>query len=152
MRSLHKPSTGGSTPAADQTFELHLRNDLSELRRVDEWVRHVAEQLHLREEVVHSVHLCLIEAVTNVIVHGGGDPSSHGISISIQGLKDVVTTRVSDSGRPFDPLGYVPHPKTKSPQEAKIGGHGIRLMRQFATSLSYKRQANQNSLILTFER
>jgi anti-sigma regulatory factor (Ser/Thr protein kinase) len=139
-------------PAAGQTFELHLRNDLSELRRVDEWVRDVAEQLHLHEEVVHSVDLCLIEAVTNVILHGGVDTSSQGISLSIQGLKDIVTASVKDGGRPFDPLSYVPHPKPKSLQEGKLGGNGIRLIRQFATTLSYKRQANQNSLILTFER
>jgi anti-sigma regulatory factor (Ser/Thr protein kinase) len=104
-------------PAAGQTFELHLRNDLSEA-----WVRDVAEQLHLHEEVVHSVDLCLIEAVTNVILHGGGDTSSQGISLSIQGLKDIVTASVKDGGRPFDPISYVPIPSRRAFRKGSLGG------------------------------
>lgn len=138
-------------PPADKMFELHLRNDLSELRRLDDWVRDVADQLSLSDALVHSVHLCLTEAVTNVIVHGG-DRSSHGILLSLRARKAAITACVSDIGRPFDPLDYVPAPKPKSLFEATFGGQGIRLMRQFATSLSYKRQANRNSLTLTFRR
>jgi anti-sigma regulatory factor (Ser/Thr protein kinase) len=139
-------------PAADQIFELRLRNDLSELSRLDDWISHVAERLSLGEKAAYSVRLCLVEAVTNVIVHGGGGASSTGILLIVTAEKDLVTARVTDSGRPFDPTSYVPNPTSRSLQEGGIGGQGIRLMRRFAASLSYERRANQNSLILTFDR
>jgi len=139
-------------PAANEAQQLCLRSDMSELRRVDEWVRHWGEQLSLRQETVDRVHLCLIEAITNVIVHGGDCVSSEGISLLIHGQRDVVTMCMTDGGRPFDPVGYVLPPKPKSLQESKIGGHGIRIMRQLATSISYERRADQNCLTLVFAR
>jgi serine/threonine-protein kinase RsbW len=134
------------------TQQLCLRSDMSELRRLGEWVRHWGEQLSLRQETVNCVHLCLIEAVTNVIVHGGDRVSREGISLSIHGQRDIVTIRMTDGGRPFDPVGYVLPPKPKSLQESKIGGHGIRIMRELATSISYERRAGRNCLALVFAR
>jgi serine/threonine-protein kinase RsbW len=136
-------------PAADASQQLYLRSDLSELRRVDEWMRHWGEQLSLRQETINSIHLCLIEAVTNVIAHGGLTPSQ-SIALVIQNAKDVVTVRVTDGGLPFDPLGYVVPPKPESLQESKIGGHGIRLMRRFATQIGYERKGDRNCLTLIF--
>jgi serine/threonine-protein kinase RsbW len=138
-------------PVAGRKFELSLRADLSELERMEDWVRHVAERLELREEVRQSVLLCLVEAVTNVIVHGGESPSNKGIALSIEGLKDVVTARVTDHARPFDPLSYVPSPAPTNLEQAPIGGNGIRFIRHFATALSYKRRGNQNCLTLSFQ-
>jgi anti-sigma regulatory factor (Ser/Thr protein kinase) len=139
-------------PVAGRKFELSLRTDLSELESMEEWVRHVAEQLELREEVHQSVLLCLVEVVTNVIVHGGESQPNKDIALSIEGLKDVVTARVTDHARPFDPLSYVPSPAPTSVEEAPIGGNGIRFIRHFATALSYKRRGNRNCLTLTFQR
>jgi len=139
-------------PAAHQAFQLHLRSDLSELQRIEEWIRRAAEQLCFCPNMVDVVHLCLIEAVTNVIVHGGDDAAGRGILLSIQAQDDLVTVRVSDGGRPFDPASYVPQPKPKSLLGGQTGGHGIRLMRQLASSLSYERNAGRNCLTLTFAR
>ncbi len=152
MKALHKHSTEHRRmPAPDQTFDLNLNTDLSELERMDAWVHHVAERLQLCENVVHALHLCLIEVVTNIIAYGG-DTSDRGIGLSIQGLKDAVIARVSDNGLPFDPLTYVLPPKPTRLDDGGIGGYGIRIIREFATALDYQREDRQNSLTLTFER
>src|SRR5262245_19010463 len=109
--------------ANDAIFELSLRGDVSELERMDDWLLRIAGEVHLSEEATHSLRLCLTEAVTNIIVHGGPDPS--GIMVSIQGLKDMVTALIRDGARAFDPLSYVPDAIPISLEEARIGGHGI---------------------------
>src|SRR5262245_7629237 len=127
--------------ANDEIFEFILRGDVSDLERMDDWVLRIADQVHLSVEVTHSLRLCLTEAVTNIIVHGGPDPS--GIVVSIQGVRDMVTALIRDGARAFDPLSYVPGAIPTSLEEARIGGNGIRLMRKLASSLSYRREADR---------
>jgi anti-sigma regulatory factor (Ser/Thr protein kinase) len=63
-----------------EASRLELRGDLSELRRVAEWIKALALQA-LYADTLFAVQLCIEEAVANIIMHGGatrGSPSNSG--------------------------------------------------------------------------
>jgi len=136
----------------DHIFELHLHHDLSELGQLDTWLGTVSEKLKLDEAATHSLQLCVIEAVTNVIVHNSDEVDDSDIALAIEDLDGVVTVTVCDAGRPFDPTSFIVPPKPSSLRDTPIGGHGIRLIREFTTTLGYQRTDGRNMLSLSFAR
>jgi len=62
---------------------LELGGDLSELRRLAEWIK--ARTPHvLSADTVFAVQLCLEEAVANIIMHGGAKDDRLKIAIELE--------------------------------------------------------------------
>ncbi len=127
---------------------LKLGKEISELSRMNDWITEVSDRLSLRDEVCHAVQLCLSELAANILLYG--KPAAEGITIVIERLGNGIEVTVKDDGIPFDPVGFIPEPKPLSIEEAKIGGHGLRLVRKFTTAMRYDRTDNHNILKLTF--
>ena len=64
-------------------------------------------------------------------------------------LKDVELC-LEDNGAPFDPVRFVPPPQARSLEEARPGGSGITLMRQFSDGMGYACKDGLNLLSLSF--
>jgi serine/threonine-protein kinase RsbW len=128
---------------------LELRADLSELRRLAQWIKARAPQV-LCADGLFGVQLCLEEAVANIIMHGGGKDDRLEIAIELERNGGTLVARIEDSGCEFDPTLFPPLSVAKSLEEAKVGYCGIQLMRCFASGLHYERQNGRNRLTLQF--
>ena|SRR5215831_11850187 len=122
-----------------------------QLRPMSEWFRDIAEGAGVDQDVVWKAEMCLNEAATNIIMYAFDDGVRHPIDIEIQPTPRAVRMTIADEGRPFNPLDVPTPPALQSLEEAPIGGLGVHVIRSYARDVSYRREADRNVLVLTFE-
>ncbi|MGA9063277.1 MAG: ATP-binding protein [Terracidiphilus sp.] len=143
---------------AESTFKpaprLTLQSQLDDLALLWPWIEALAAAYAIPANTQFAIHLCLEEALSNIIRHGYRSEPNHSITVDCgpAAAHDLIFT-VEDQAPPFDPLA--PSAVEQAPIPSSIdrlqpGGQGIRLLRKFAGSLAYQRLAGGNRLIIGF--
>jgi anti-sigma regulatory factor (Ser/Thr protein kinase) len=127
-------------------------NDLSELRRLSEWIRAYGSGAGVDDAFTYHIDLCLDEAVSNIIRYGYEDGSRGTITISLERLNDGIRAVVTDGGREFNPLRQPAPAVPTTLEDVPVGGLGIHLMRAFADVFEYRREDGRNIVTLDFHR
>jgi anti-sigma regulatory factor (Ser/Thr protein kinase) len=147
------PSLGSERRmASEPSSEIVLRAELAELARIERWVAGLAAECRLPPALAHRLDLCVTELVTNIIGYAFPDGVAGTITIRFWCQPDHFVVSVDDDGTPFDPTSYTLPDLPRSLADATIGGWGIRLVRQFADELRYRRSATANQLTLVLRR
>jgi anti-sigma regulatory factor (Ser/Thr protein kinase) len=128
---------------------LTLDSTLASAGKGSEWARALAERSGLPEEQVGALDLCIIELVSNIVMHSyRGSPGEIRLDLELD--DDGAMLTITDNGPAFDPLS-VPMPAVPaSLEEAKIGGNGIHLVRSSADACLYRRRDGRNIFIACF--
>lgn len=130
--------------------ELRVGADIDAIAEATSWLSTLAEEGGWPDAMRFGLELSLEEALTNVVMHGFKG-LSHAPDIRIECYRmpnDRVAVRILDNGVAFDPTHLAEPDVPDSLEEAKIGGHGVQLMRNFLESLAYVRAGDQNQLTL----
>jgi anti-sigma regulatory factor (Ser/Thr protein kinase) len=123
-----------------------LVNRRREVERLTGLVEQFGEAHGLATDDVSAVNLLLDEVVINIISHGYDDEREHQIAVNLALEDRVLTIRIEDDGRPFNPLD-APAPDLDLPlEERPIGGLGIYIARSIADEMEYHREAGRNVL------
>ncbi len=136
------------------TFALRMQRSMAGLEQLGGWVDRVSAALGLGKAADYALRLCLEEAAANVVMHGiaNADADTSCLALRVEPEQDALRVTVEDRCGAFDPL-HVPKPATPtSLEEARVGGLGIHLMRQYARAISYERAGDTNRLTLTIGR
>ncbi len=133
---------------AKPASRLTLQSQLEDMALLWPWVESCAAEHGLAADTVFGVHLCLEEAVSNVIRHGYDGQPDHTLTVecALAGADEVVFI-IEDQAPPFDPVSgsIVEDEPAASPLDyLRPGGRGILLMRKFAHSLKYERLADDH--------
>lgn len=137
----------------DTTGErLALRSALSDLALVSPWVEYLAAQYAISDNTQFAMNLCLEEVLSNVIRHGYAGRPGRPILVQFASIpRDGYFTLVIEDEAPlFDPLAAPKPPVSRSLDDTRVGGNGIRLLRQFADALEYHATPTGNRLTLGF--
>lgn len=103
-------------------------------------------------QLLFNVELILEETLMNVIWHAFPDDETHPITLSVQVEPDDIVMHFEDDGIAFDPL-LAPAPTLPtSIDKAVPGGLGLMLVRKFARSVHYERNAGRNCLTVRVAR
>lgn len=140
------------TPASREEpwAQLIVKNQLSELQRVSDWLYEWARRHELAYSVAQKLELCSSEVLTNVIGHAYDDSGEHAIALRLRRQNNLLNLEVEDDGKPFNPL-HVPAPAPMtSLEDARIGGWGIPIVRRFSDAADYQRAGGKNCLTLSF--
>ena len=105
-----------------------------------------ARENKLSDAVHQAADLALEEHLTNILSYGFSDTSEHVIALNIHIDDGALLIEASDDGRPFDPTKYPEPDLTIPPDNRKIGGLGIHMIRQAMDSLEYSRVNGTNRL------
>mgnify|MGYP001765366096 CR=1 FL=1 len=128
------------------SYSITLKNQHEQLLALENWLHLLAASCRLSAEVSFRLELVLTEAVTNVMDYSC-DPGREGlIALSCEVQEDRLQIQISDDGPPFDPTARAPVNLPKSLEEARPGGLGIHLMRQYTRGMQYKRDGDRNVL------
>ncbi len=132
---------------------IELDSQLTELTRVQPWIEALADQYAFSEDTRFAMHLCVEEALANIVMHGYGDEPGHPIvmrsSVSARELFIVI----EDRAPAFAPVEPAPQGEATPPvslESIEPGGNGIRLLYRFAGSISYERFSDGNRLTIGF--
>lgn len=128
--------------------ELVIRNQLSEIARVNERFNLFARRHSIPDEFRRPFNLVFDELLTNIISYGYDDDEDHEIRVGI-GLEDeTLTVSISDDARAFDPEEQGIPDTTLSVEERPVGGLGIYLVRNLMDEFSYRRDGGRNVVVL----
>jgi serine/threonine-protein kinase RsbW len=111
---------------------------------MDSWIESVGERWGVDDRTMFRARLCVSELACNVVEHGGARPDGGDIALELRHLKPGLEIEISDSGGSFDPVAG--HPTELDSKGA--GGLGLRLVRAYARSLSYRRDQDRNIVTL----
>jgi serine/threonine-protein kinase RsbW len=140
--------------SSDLLETLVVQAEIPQLARVSNWVDDVARLLALPQPVSFAIHLCLEEALSNIVRYGfAGDqegPQNKEVRLSLEQVAETIVVTIEDHGVEFDPLAVAAPLAATAITEAPAGGWGIPLMRKFARSLAYERRGGVNRLTIWF--
>jgi anti-sigma regulatory factor (Ser/Thr protein kinase) len=124
--------------------------DVAQLRDATAFVESCLEQSSLEMAKQMSVPLALEEVFVNICHYAyPSGPGDIVLTCALEG--DAFVLEIMDRGTPFDVLSLPAPDTTLGIDERAIGGLGIHLIREMATSLNYRREDESNFLRLVFE-
>jgi len=138
-------------PAADTLISaLRVGADIASITEVTSWLGDLAEQEGWPQAMRFGLELSVEEALTNVISYGfSGVTHAPDIRVEVHRMPEGrVAVELIDNGLAFDPTTLAEPKAVDSIEEARIGGHGVQLMRHFLESLAYRREEGENRLTM----
>lgn len=142
----------GNEPNLTQD-RLVLRSKLSEIAQVAAWTQDLATRYAIPGDIVFAMDLCLEEVLSNIIRHGYAGSEDRSVIVQFIKPRDGYFVLLIDDEAPyFNPLDApeLPLVNPNVDEEARIGGQGIRLLRQFSDSLRYEPTSSGNRLQIGF--
>ena len=139
----------------DRHDTLALPADLGAVPLALQWLEALAEAQEWAPRTTFGLTLSLDEALTNVVSYAFDQPDatdSPAIHVCCRADDTHIELELRDNGRPYDPTAGDPPPLEACLDEADIGGHGVRLMRHYLDTLTYRRQDGWNCLTLVMQR
>jgi serine/threonine-protein kinase RsbW len=128
-----------------------LRGTLSETSPLSEWVQSLAARYCVDDDLQFAIHLCLEEAVSNIIRHGYAPDTAEPVTIEFSRPHEgQLVFTIEDFAPPFNPLLAPEMPLVDTSGEPAIGGRGIRLLQAFAHTIEHERTAVGNRLRIGF--
>jgi anti-sigma regulatory factor (Ser/Thr protein kinase) len=132
-----------------EALSVTFPNRLTEIERAARLIEAFGETHGLSPKVTFSLNLALDEVVTNIISYAYDDDADHFVIVRVALDRDVVSVRVEDDGRAFNPLDAAPPDLRLGADERPIGGLGVHIVRSVMDSLEYHRENERNVLIMT---
>lgn len=129
-------------------ISFELKNCLSELDTLREHLERCAESIGLPKKCTFEINLALEELFTNIFSYGFTDNTEHWIKIKISHDDETLIIRIEDDGVPFNPIAAEKPDIESPPEERKIGGLGIHLIKQLMDEIAYERIGNHNFLTM----
>ena len=131
--------------------ELKLKNQISELERVNQFVEEIGDELGLDMELQMNLNLVMEEMVSNVIFYAYPQGTEAEIELVAESDGKEVTFVLSDSGKEFDPTMRECVNTDINPAERDIGGMGIFIVKNIMNKVTYQRLKGKNLLTMKKE-
>ena len=126
---------------------LTVQSELRELGKVREFLKENLAGLDLNEEDIYKVELSLVEMCSNIMRYAyPGDKGE--IVISAWHEEGKFYLEVRDGGVPFDPRQVKRPTLDEMISREQMGGLGIFLARKLMDGFLYRREDDQNVLVM----
>jgi len=126
---------------------LTVQSELRELGKVRKFLKENLVGLDLNEEEIYKVELSLVEMCSNIMRYAY--PRDKGeIVISAWHEEGKFYLEVRDSGVPFDPRQVKRPTLDEMISREQMGGLGIFLARKLMDGFLYRREDDQNVLVM----
>lgn len=134
---------------SDCIDHLAIRPSSHAVAQALQWLETIATREEWPPRTAFGLTLCVDEALTNVVSYAFNPPVVEpAIELICRIDADRIVIELCDNGRPHDPTAGEPPPLAACLDEAKAGGHGVRLMRHYLHEMTYRRISDWNHLYL----
>lgn len=131
------------------SLAIELDNELAEIERFEGEFQAFATRHGLAPRAIGQIWLAFDELLTNTVSYGFPEGGRHKISVRLDIEGDCFTAELVDDGVAFDPLAAGEPDLDAELEEREIGGLGIHFVRVVMDSLDYRREKDQNRLVMT---
>ena len=131
--------------------ELKLKNQMSELERVNRFVEEIGEELGLDMELQMNLNLVMEEMVVNVISSAYPEGTTADIELVAETDGKELKFVLSDRGREFDPTLRGDPDMDVNPADRDLGGMGIYIVKNIMNEVTYQRLEGKNLLTMKKE-
>jgi len=132
--------------------ELSLPVDQDTVTHALAWLETIGRQAHWPSRTLFKLSLCLDETLTNVTMYGYARAAPNAVEpqvkLQLREEDQRLVLRIMDNGVAFDPTRQTPRELDISLDDARIGGHGLRLMQHYLEDIRYERRNGWNQLEL----
>lgn len=129
--------------------EIRIKNKISELEKVAQFVEEIGEELGLSMELQMNLNLVMEEMVTNVIFYAYPQDEEADIELLAKSDGKELTFVLSDQGKEFDPTAKEDADLDVNPAERELGGMGIFIVKNIMNKVTYQRLEGKNLLTMT---
>ena len=129
--------------------ELRIKNEVSELEKVAQFVEEIGEELGLNMELQMNLNLVMEEMVSNVIFYAYPEGEEAEIELLAKSDGKELTFVLSDQGKEFDPTAKEDADPDINPADREIGGMGIFIVKNIMNKVTYQRLEGKNLLTMT---
>ncbi|PKM77074.1 MAG: serine/threonine protein phosphatase [Firmicutes bacterium HGW-Firmicutes-15] len=129
-------------------MEYRLKNELKEIQALTAAIELFAETHKIPDQTVFHMNLSLDELLTNTISYGFPEGGEHEILVRIALQGETLVIETYDDGQIFNPLEKADPDTGLDIEERPIGGLGIHLVRKMMDEIEYRRESNQNILVM----
>jgi serine/threonine-protein kinase RsbW len=124
-----------------------LRNEMTEVARLVEFVDAFATKHGIPADEVARLQVILEELLTNVVKYGYRGGLGHGsIAVALARDGDRIVIEFDDDGVAFDPLTHQAADLQLPADERPVGGIGLHLLRSLTDEAHYRRERDRNHL------
>lgn len=127
---------------------IRLLPDLSSVTTLNAWFADFVSSAGTPPTVAADMKLCLNEAVANVISYAFDGVDDPVVEVHLSADGPALLAEIRDNGVAFDPLDRPMAAPLTDLATAPIGGFGIKLIRETAHSLAYRRADGFNRLAI----
>jgi serine/threonine-protein kinase RsbW len=128
---------------------LTLPARVESVRAFHKFVRVGAEAVGMESDDMDKLDLVLEEILVNIARYAY-DGGVGEIEVAYSVAAGSLLVEITDSGRSFNPLEAAPPDLTLGLADRPVGGLGVLLVKQIVAALSYRREADQNTLSFRF--
>lgn len=126
---------------------LKIKADLNELDTVIVFLEETLEQAGCPLKIITQISISVEEIFVNIANYAYPEPGGDcELEMSIKNR--VMTLRIADGGKAFNPLEKEDPDITLSAEERQIGGLGIWMVKQSMDSVEYCYEENKNKMTL----
>lgn len=129
--------------------EITIKNNVSELQRVAQFVEEIGEEMGLDMELQMNLNLVMEEMVSNVIFYAYPEGTEADIELLAESDGKELTFLLSDRGKEFDPTLKEDADPDVNPIDREIGGMGIFIVKNIMNQVTYQRLDGKNLLTMT---
>ena len=129
--------------------EICIKNQVSELEKVAQFIEEISEELGLSMELQMNLNLVMEEMVSNVIFYAYPEGTEADIELLAKSDGKELTFVLSDQGREFDPTAQEENDLSVNPAERELGGMGIFIVKNIMNKVTYQRLEGKNLLTMT---
>ena len=115
------------------------------------WLIEQLAVLRVPDEINFRVQLCAEELFTNLVMHASWPRGPLPVVVVLGYEEGRLTLELTDAARAFSPDDAPVHDAPASVEAAKIGGLGVKFVREFSEGLRYASDAHGNRTSVTFE-
>lgn len=136
---------------APRQLRLSFDSQLENVALAGRAVHGIASEAGLSAAECDGLELCVVEAVTNSIVHAYGGAPQHEVRLHITVSDEQLEVQVIDHGTPMA-RELLEREAPAAPEESRRlaeSGRGLLLMRQLMDGLDYTTNASGNTLKMT---
>ena len=129
--------------------EICIKNKVSELEKVAQFVEEIGEELGLSMELQMNLNLVMEEMVTNVSFYAYPQDEEADIELLAKSDGKELTFVLSDQGKEFDPTAKEDTDLDVNPADRELGGMGIFIVKNIMNKVTYQRLEGKNLLTMT---